>query len=239
MTTQANPDGQTQHQASDDAGAGDGGGGTSQQDWRNHDDVKKAFKSRDEAKAAAKAAAAELAEVKARLAAIESEKMKADGNLSGLLDAEQTARKAAEAKAAELETAVQERTRQDRRREIVDAILDGAHPQRKDELRLMLAGLHESGELDLYAEDPKAESRKALDKLRKRLPSYFTPGNSSTGATPQGPGRDLSQVDWMQLTPEEQRSVSPEDFRRYFAGRGAGNRRGGSALFGNQPTTRK
>lgn len=237
MTTPSSPDGQTPQQApaSDppNAGAQQQGG----EEWRNKDEVKRIIAKRDEAATVAKTEKARADALAAELAEIKAKQMQADGNLSGLLDGEKKARAEIEAKAKELSDQLEQRSRQDRRREVVDTILDGAHPQRKEELRLMLAGLHESGDVDLYAEDAKAEGRKALDKLRKRLPSYFTPSGTATGATQSGPGRDFSNVDWMQLTPEEQRNVSPEDFRKHFAGRGT-RTRGSSALFG-QPPTRK
>lgn len=236
MTTPSSPDGQTQQsQASDpDTNAGAPAGG---EEWRNTAEVKKIIAKRDDLANTAKQEKARADALAAELAEIKSQKMKADGDLSGLLDGEKRARAEAEAKAKEISDQLEQRTRQDRRREIVDAILEAAHPQRKEELRLMLAGLHESGDVDLYAEDAKIEGKKALDKLRKRLPSYFTPSGTATGATQSGPGRDYSNVDWMQLTPEEQGNVSPEDFRKHFAGRGS-RTRGASALFG-QPSTRK
>lgn len=238
MTTPSSPDGQTQQAPASDppnAGAQQQGGG---EEWRNKDEVKRIIAKRDEAATVAKTEKARADALAAELAEIKAKQMQASGDLSGLLDGEKKARVEAEAKAQAAAEQLEQRSRQDRRREVVDTILDGAHPQRKEELRLMLAGLHESGDVDLYAEDAKAEGRKALDKLRKRLPSYFTPSGSVVGATQSGPGRDYSNVDWMQLTPEEQRNIPQEEFRRHFAGRGT-RQSGGSALFGNHPSTRK
>lgn len=240
MTTQNSPDGQTpatptSDQATPAVQQGGGGG----EEWRNRDEVKRIIAKRDEATSTAKQERARADALAAELAEIKAQQMAAAGDLTGLLEGEKKARAEAETKAREAAEQLEHRARQDRRRDIVDTIVGEAHPQRKDELRLMLAGLHESGEIDLYAEDAKTEGRKALEKLRKRLPAYFSPSGSAVGATQNGPGRDYSDVDWMQLTPEEQRNMSQDDFRRHFAGRGA-RQGGGSALFGNHPSlTRK
>lgn len=229
MTQQQSPDGQTQAppQTQTDGGQGNGTDGEA---WRNHADVKKIIAKRDEMSSKAREAQARADAAEAKLAEYEAARMKAEGNTTGLLEAERKKREEAEAKAAELSSKEEARARQDRRREIVDAILDEAHPQRKDELRLMLAGLHEAGDLDLYAEDAKAEGKKALDKLRKKMPAYFTPADARSTPSPRGPGRDLTGVQWMDLTPDEQRAVSAEDFRKHFAGRGGGGRK--TSLFG-------
>jgi hypothetical protein len=134
-----------------------------------------------------------------------------------------------EAKLAERDN---ERARLDRRKAITDVILNNAHPQHKDALRLMLPSLHEAKELNLDAEDTTSESDKALDKLRKKFPGYFRPQGPGAGGTQDGASADLEGVEWMQLTPEEQRSMSPEDFRKRFA---SGQRRRGSNLVGRTP----
>lgn len=230
MTTQANPDGQTQ-QGSDAGTGGTGEGAATPEPWRNAEDARKAFAARDKYKTELEAAQKRLADLEAR----ERDAGKSE-NEKKLAEAERRAIEA-ENKARETEEKLTGVSRNERRREIVDAILSAANPQVREELGLMLDGLHNRGELDLYAEDAKAEGKKALDKLRKRLPSYFTPDGAGNGAHPSGPGRDYSGVDWMQLSAEEQRNVSQEDFRKHFAGRGAGRRGRGSALFGNTTTT--
>lgn len=230
MTTQANPDGTTQQPASEPAApAGE--------EWRNKDEVKRIIAKRDEAANAAKAEKARADALAAELADIKAAKMKADGDVGGLLNSEKARADAAEAREREASEKLAAVAKNERRREIVDAILSAANPQVREDLRLMLAGFNESGEIDLYAEDAKAEGKRALEKLRKRLPAYFAPSDAGNGASPRGPGRDYSDVDWMQLTPQEQREVSPEDFKKHFAGRGAGRRGRGSALFGNATTT--
>jgi hypothetical protein len=214
MTTQAGPDGQQASgqqagsgQGQQQQGAGgqqgsSGGGGAEGEQWRNVGEVKKIIGDRDKYKAEADEAKRKLAEVEAK----ERDAGKSDE--AKRLAAIERERDEAKNKLAESDQKIQERDRKDRKRAIVDAILESANPERKEELRLMLPGLHEDGELDLYAEDAKKEGKSALEKLRKRLPG----------------------VEWMQLTPEEQRSMSPEDFRKHF-GRGGTSRRK-TALFG-------
>jgi hypothetical protein len=125
-----------------------------------------------------------------------------------------------------------ERARLDRRKAITDVILDNAHPQHKDALRLMLPSLHEAKEIDLHAEDTTSETDKALDKLRKKFPGFFRPIGPGAGGTQRGASADLEGVEWMQLSPEEQRAMSPEDFRKRFR---SGGRRPGGALSGRTP----
>lgn len=239
MTTQASPDGQQQaaagagqqHQgAAGNTGAGQqqqqqgGSQGAGDEEWRNKGEVKQIIAKRDKL-------ASENDELRKRLDAIESEKRDAGkSEEQKRLAAAERERDEAKTKLAEHDKKDEERSRQDRRREIVDAILENANPERKEELRLMLSGLHESGDVDLYAEDAKAEGKKSLDKLRKRLPAYFKPEGKGADAGQRGGSRDLTGVEWNQLTPEEQRGMSDDEFRKRF-GRGQGQRRR-SALFG-------
>jgi hypothetical protein len=115
-----------------------------------------------------------------------------------------------------------------RRREIEDSILQGAHPEHADMLRLMLPGLHESKELDLYADDTKEAGKKAREKLAKRFPSYFrAPDGATSAGQPTPPPRSYAGVKaWTDLTPEQQSSMSAEDFKQVF-GSGAGGKGAG------------
>lgn len=122
----------------------------------------------------------------------------------------------ADANAAQELVAEQERV--GRRRSITDVILGQAHPEHVDELRLMLPGLHEAKELDLYAEDTKAEGSKALDKLAKRYPKYFRSGElDGHGGTPASSARSYGNPRFFtDLTPEQQAALSKEDFEKMF-----------------------
>lgn len=246
MTTQAGPDGQgsgTQTGSGTGAGQQQQGGGSQQggtqqggggsgdgEQWRNVGEVKQIIAKRDKL-------AADNAELQKRLDAIEAEKRDAGkSDEAKRLAAIERERDEAKNKLVEAEKKETERSRQDRRRAIADAILDSANPERKEELRLMLPGLHEDGEIDLYAEDAKAEGKKALEKLRKRLPALFKPAGEGADAGQRRSGRDLTGLQWNQLTTEEQKAMSPEDFHKHF-GRGAGGRRP-SALFGSRQSGR-
>jgi hypothetical protein len=117
----------------------------------------------------------------------------------------------------ERETGDQERKRQDRRKGIADAILEGVHDDHKQQVRLMLPGLHEEKKLDLYAEATDAGA-KAREALAKDYPQYFKPPPDAPSAgNPANPGVNLSGIKVpSQLTEEQLAKLSDKDFRAMF-----------------------
>jgi hypothetical protein len=125
----------------------------------------------------------------------------------------------------ELNEKVAKMERAGRRREIMDVILDGAHPEHASMLGLLADGMHARGEFDLEAEETKEAGKKAREKLAKLFPSHY---RAQDGAAAAGqPGAALHSYAgvkaWTDLTPEQQRSISKEDFARLFGSGAGGN----------------
>jgi hypothetical protein len=126
---------------------------------------------------------------------------------------------------AELSAKVVKMERAGRRRESMDVILDGAHPEHSSMLGLLADGMHARGEVDLEAEQTKEAGKKAREKLAKLFPSHY---RAQDGAPAAGqPGAALHSYAgvkaWTDLTPEQQRSISKEDFARLFGSGAGGN----------------
>lgn len=217
MTTESSPDGQATTTATSDAGAA---GGESQggEAWRNTDEVKRIIAKRDELKN-------ENAEMRRRLDQLEQShtaaqraKDEAEGNLKGIVDSLKTENEALKAGLAERDSKLTERDRKDRRRDFTDVILRSAKPQHADELRHMIVGLHEDGELDMYAENTNEAAQKAAEKLAKRYPDKFGSvdptqrGGTASGARTSVP----DNVPLEELPLDVVRAMSDEEFAKRY-----------------------
>lgn len=178
--------------------SGGGGGSDAAEYWRVQ--AQKAFEERDQYKGKVreyeerdgKDLASELEAVKQELAA------------------------KAEAEAAALGQ-LQEHKRMEVRRQFVDAILSRVPDGRRDEVRLMLSGLEKEGQLSIPDDDPVKAAEAAMTQLADRYPGWFSGGSSGPGKQ-SGPGVQYPG-EWNQLTPEQQETISDEDFSKFY-GRG-------------------
>jgi hypothetical protein len=161
----------------------------------------------------------------------ERAKATAEGNLQGVVASLQNELKAKESALAETSSKLTERDRRDRRRDFTDVILQRAQEQHREELRLILSGLQEDGEIDMYAEDTKPAAAKAAEKLAKRYPEKFRPADGTAqGGTQAAAGKTIPDgVAFQDLPPETQRSMSDEEFAKRY-GRGGRSRGHGMAI---------
>jgi hypothetical protein len=178
--------------------------------WKN--EALQAFRARDEKAAKLreyqsredKDLAAELAAAKERLAALES--------------SEEEAR-----------TQLQEHRRTEVRRRFVDAISTGVPPGMKKMFSLLVAGLEQSGEIGFPDENPEEAAEAVAQKLKDDYPQFFT-GDGGPLGRPAGPSGELPE-DFNDLTPEQQRNLSDEDFHKHY-GAGRKRRKTGRTIFG-------
>lgn len=225
MTTNASPDGQTTATEtapnSNGAQSNPDGGGGDPEAWRNSDDVKRIIAKRDEYKTQNADLLRRLADLEQRSTSAQRAKDEADGNIKGLLDSLKAENDSLKAGLAESTTRLSERDRKDKRRDFTDVVLSSANPQHRDELRHMLAGLHEDGEIDLYAEDTKTSAQKAVEKLAKRFPDKFGSADPTAGGTASGARTSVpDNVPLEEMPLEVVRAMSDEDFaKRYGAGK--------------------
>lgn len=222
MSEQQSPDGQ---QTSNSPSDGDAGGTTEPiRDWS---EAKRIIAQRDGLRAERDRLQKERDDLLAKQTAAERAKAEAEGNLRGLVDSLQNELKAKEAATAEIASKLAERERRDRRRDFTDVILQRTHEQHREEVRLILSGLHEDGEIDLYAEDTKPAAIKAAEKLAKRYPEKFRPHDGAPQGGTQAPaGKTIPEgVAFQDLPPDMQRSMSDEEFKRRY-GRGGRVRSG-------------
>lgn len=123
-------------------------------------------------------------------------------------------------RAKKLEDTIEQGQRRDRRRQAVDTALQGAHPDHKEEVALILDGMAARGEVDLEGKNPTEAGEAARAKLAERFPGYFKPdGTAPAAGSPARGARDLGKVEVpTDLNPEELRNLSKEDFDRLFGG---------------------
>lgn len=199
------------------ANAGGNEGGDGSEPLRNVGELKKTIKQRDRYKEERDALQSKISKLENGDLLAENEALRLQ--INDFSQKFETLKTADAEKASKLE----EQNRAGRRTAITDVILSRAHPEHRDDLRLMLSGLHEAKELDLYAEDTNTEGGKALEKLAKRYPKYFRAADGAPqGGTPGAPSRSYGNPQsWMDLTPEQRESMSQEDFNKLF-GPGAG-----------------
>lgn len=100
-----------------------------------------------------------------------------------------------------------------RRSQVEQSVLGQASEQSREHVRLLLAGLHTDGAIDLYAEDPVAEAHKAATKLRQSMPALFA---QTTHASPAPAGRHelVPDVPLHELTKEQLSLLSQEEFSK-------------------------
>ncbi len=213
MTTESNPPQGTQPPNASPAGGGQptapaapaapgqspgGGGGSSDNvEWLRAE-LRKATTQRDEWKG--KVREQELAEAQ---------------DLQGQVEAlQQQLSEKAKAETAALEQ-LQERDRLDRRRQFVDAILSRVPDGKREDFRLMLAGLEQNGDVVIPDENPTEAAAAELEKLADRYPGWFSGGSGSVGS-PAGPGGGPLPAEWSALTPEQKEALSDEDFSKRY-----------------------
>lgn len=217
MTTESSPDGQATTTATSDPGTtgGESQGGES---WRNTDEVKRIIAKRDELKNENAEMRRRLDQLEQSTTAAQRAKDEAEGNLKGIVDSLRTENETLKAGLAESTSKITERDRKDRRRDFTDVILRSAKPQHADELRHMLVGLHEDGEIDLYAEDTNTAAQKAAEKLAKRFPDKFGSADPAQRGGPASGARTSvpDDVPLEELPIEVVRAMSDEDFAKRY-----------------------
>lgn len=122
------------------------------------------------------------------------------------------------------------RERAEARKTNQDALLEGARPDKRDELGLLVDGMAARGEIDLDSTDPSkaAASREAL---AKKWPQYYGgEGGGVQPGIPQGQGVDLSGVDFHLMTPEQRANLSDEEFESLSTGPDFGDEKSGPYL---------
>lgn len=161
------------------------------------------------------AAKADAAALRSELDSIRQTKADAD-NKAASEEVQELRRWKQEREEADVE-AKAEAQRSDGRKKIVDSILEGAHPDHIDTLKLMIPGLHESGVIDLYSENPEDAGAKARESLSKKYPQYFGGPDGKQAGHPGSPGIDLSGVKIpTDLDPDTMAKLSDEQFTEMF-----------------------
>lgn len=113
-----------------------------------------------------------------------------------------------------------ERERLDRRHTITAGILEAVKPEQRGEFEILLDGLHARGVVNLELKDTKEAVVKAIEKLKATYPDRFGAGQAGPPGTPAGAPAVPSGVPWMSLTPEQQRAVTDEEFKKRFMNHG-------------------
>lgn len=104
-------------------------------------------------------------------------------------------------------------TRAQRRQQIEQSVLGQASEQARETVRLMLAGLHHDGAIDLHAEDPAAEAQKAAARLRQNMPGLFAqPGSASPAVS--GSHQLVPDIPLHEMTREQLALLSDDEFSK-------------------------
>ncbi len=161
------------------------------------------------------AAAARIHELEAELRGYkERDGAKALGDLRDENEALKAKLQAQEAAGAEARAALEERARLERRSEYHGVILTGVPEAKRDEIRLILAGMEAEGTIKIPAEKHKEAAEEKRAELVDRHPGWFS-GGSAPIATPAGPGAG-PMPDFMSLPEHVQKSMSQEDFEKHY-----------------------
>jgi hypothetical protein len=107
--------------------------------------------------------------------------------------------------------------------------IDRCTARHEEDVRSSRAGLEQSGEISFPDENPEEAAEAVTQKLKDDYPQFFT-GDGGPLGRPAGPSGELPE-DFNDLTPEQQRNLSDEDFHKHY-GAGRKRRKTGRTIFG-------